>query len=96
MDIFSSKDDQFLGRSSILPQQLKDDAGRLILTVFNKEMLPVGVIQCELKDTLPAWLWQVQAHTFSRKSEYRISGNIGGHKIWRFARNLAKMHYWRN
>ena len=53
MDIFSSKDDQFLGRSSILPQQLKDDAGRLILTVFNKEMLPVGVIQCELKDTLP-------------------------------------------
>ena len=47
MDIFSSKDDQFLGRSSILPQQLKDDADRLILTVFNKEMLPVGVIQCE-------------------------------------------------
>ena len=47
VDIFSSKDDEFLGRSSILPQHLKDDAGRLILTVFNKEMFPVGVIQCE-------------------------------------------------
>ena len=66
VDIFSSKDDKFLGRSSILPQHLKDDAGRLTLTVFNKEMLPVGVIQCELKDI--AQLWPIQAHMFLRKS----------------------------
>ena len=25
---------------------------------------------------------------------YRIYGNIGGYKIWRFTRNLAKMHCW--
>ena len=48
MDIFSGKDGEFLGRSSILPQHLKDDGGRLTLTISNKELLPVGVMHCEL------------------------------------------------
>jgi glycerophosphocholine phosphodiesterase GPCPD1 len=45
VDIFSGKDGEFLGRSSILPQHLKDDGGRLTLTISNKELLPVGVLQ---------------------------------------------------
>ena len=27
---------------------------------------------------------------------YCILGNIGSHKIWQFAQNLAEMRYWRN
>ena len=46
VDIFSGKDGEFLGRSSISPQHLKDDGGRLTLTISNKELLPVGVMQC--------------------------------------------------
>ena len=62
VDIFSGKDGEFLGRSSILPQHLKDDGGRLTLTISNKELLPVGVLQCELTSQLVLFILIVRMY----------------------------------
>lgn len=37
-----------VGRTSILPQHLRDQSGQLVLTVLSPLLLPVGTITCEL------------------------------------------------
>ena len=36
-----------VGRTSILPQHLRDLSGRLVLTVLSPQLLPMGTITCE-------------------------------------------------
>ena len=50
VDVFSS-DGLNVGRASILPQQLQDNYGTLVLTVFSSHLLPVGTITCESCDS---------------------------------------------
>ena len=49
VDVFSS-DGLYVGRTSILPQQLQDNYGTLVLTVFSSDLLPMGTITCESCD----------------------------------------------
>ena len=54
MDIFdvSTTEVEKVGRASILPQQLQKDEGKLILTVFSTQLLPVGTITSKLQPNI--------------------------------------------
>ena len=49
VDLFNS-DRLSVGRASILPQQLESSHGKLVLTVFSSELLPMGTITRESCD----------------------------------------------
>ena len=45
--IVHDPDKQFIGKASVLPEQLSDLEGTLVLTLSNADLSPVGTISCE-------------------------------------------------
>ena len=45
--IVRDPDKQFIGKASVLPEQLSNLEGNLVLTLTNTNLSPVGTISCE-------------------------------------------------